>query len=1360
MSEIQVLDRGVLFDGEALRAMWFRIRDREGRIRYRAVCLRELAYLPIEAREDPDILGKQWAALRGLYNAGVDFSYTAMGVYHPRRVGVVQFYGAAAEGDLQDEAVGEALRRMAAVEAVLANYPQSRLRAPDTERVQWLMERLERLPRVLAILGHPDPRLARKGLGRDGSMGEADDELMSQQGETFLRGLAALEEDFVFAVMAAHVGRGDLARGLVKMAQAASLFASRQRGSIGASFSIAIPLVAALAGNYGGTQGRGDSRGRSTAEGHSEAWGEYQARSTAYTRSHSVTESEAQTRSVAVTDSQAYTRSYAETESTASTSTWARTTGGAETYSVAETTGETRTEGGARASSYVRSTAETSGTSWGRATTEGEAVTRGRAWGQSTAKTTGQSTSVNVSLGQNWNQGTGVNVSWPAVTRTEQESSGRSYPNPDNPPVTVSREGMTVSRGETNYGSFEQAYRAILAYGSEQGVAAARMADAIGAPMEQVAGATPPQYGTVSMGPGQESTTVSGGGNVGLKGILGLGGQHSQGRTTPAGPTVSAQYGTVVQQGVSGPAPGPAGNSVSVQAGGETLSEGRSEAVTRPVTPGLGVTGSASRGGSLGVGVGSVTTETTTEGRFESQSEAVTTSRSSTTSRGGFQSTTRGEAWGTTDIRSWATSRSTARTEGTAKTTSWASTVGGATTQGRAVTEGWAVTQGRAVTRGEAWTTARAETRGEAWTEGETRGTSRQVSRSSMEGEAVAYSLARSGSRGFVGGFGGSIVPGFAVTRSWQTEDDVAIRLTELARMLESLLNQASAEGGFLTTAVLLTTDTGAKAAAALVPQAFHGPNVPTPVLTVDAPDELRLHALTLRPSLEPDGDPFGAGLWTKWGTLLTPGMLAAYTAPNLFEEGTAVTVQERIPPMAFYPETEGDVVIGHQVSPETGRLTTTPLRLSRRRHFHTAFIGDTGYGKSVAAERIAYETTLRWRMKTIILDFGAGWRKMLNAPGLEGHVDIRQLSPGGPRPLRWNPLQIGRNILPEVQWRAFADIFGNVAKLGERRQIHELRDALRRVYLAAGVLVDDPDVQDDSTWGRVRDAEEARVTGAPVGTALRNLDREARQRLAVHRSRFVGLQDLYDHIEAEIENIPPRDIRRSILEGILYRLHPLVQGAAARQYAAGEDAVDINEIVPGDWGIVVLEGGANLDEFSKAFLLAWAAYHFYTDAVARRIRRARSHGWEVQIFFEEANKMLAGLDGRGEEGGPSTAEQFEAMWRDSRKYGIALHVITQSPSQVPQGILSSCNNIVVSQTKNPKDRDLAVAMIHRSEKGFVDEAWRRFIGSIPVARAVVKLGYSFDRARVEPVYVQPLLLDATEPTDEEIAAQLGEIRP
>ena len=156
----------------------------------------------------------------------------------------MQLYGAAAEATSQRAAAEEAKRRMAAVEATLANYPFSRLQQPDALRIQMLVSRMERLPRVLAILGHPDPRDARRGLGRDGSMGMEDDELASQQGEILLRGLSKLHEDFVFLVTAAHIGRPELTQALVRMSQVASQYASRQRGAISVGFSMA-PLSAA-----------------------------------------------------------------------------------------------------------------------------------------------------------------------------------------------------------------------------------------------------------------------------------------------------------------------------------------------------------------------------------------------------------------------------------------------------------------------------------------------------------------------------------------------------------------------------------------------------------------------------------------------------------------------------------------------------------------------------------------------------------------------------------------------------------------------------------------------------------------------------------------------------------------------------------------------------------------------------------------------------------------------------------------------------------------------------------------------------------------------------------------------------------
>jgi hypothetical protein len=325
---------------------------------------------------------------------------------------------------------------------------------------------------------------------------------------------------------------------------------------------------------------------------------------------------------------------------------------------------------------------------------------------------------------------------------------------------------------------------------------------------------------------------------------------------------------------------------------------------------------------------------------------------------------------------------------------------------------------------------------------------------------------------------------------------------------------------------------------------------------------------------------------------------------------------------------------------------------------------------------------------------------------------------------------------------------------------VGEVREALREIYFKSGVLVDDPEVRSDQRWGKVQPDEE-RVAGSAPGTPLNELDKASRQRLAVHRSRRVGLADLYSTIEKKLEKVPPRNVMlRGVLEGIIYRLHPLVQGAASIQYAPGDDTIPVEDLAA-PWGIVILEGGSFLDEFSKAFLLGWSAWHIYTDSVIRRTQSAEHPTEHLQIFFEEANKILSGIDyGDKDDGGGAqyTSEQYANMWRNGRKYGIWLHVVTQSPSLIPLGILSSCDNLIAYQLKNPRDRDLIVAAIARSEKGFVDENWRRFIARLPIGQAVARFGYSPEIADQEPVLFKPTMMMVKEPNDDEILAARAKV--
>lgn len=1191
---LQVLDNGLEISNGVLKYAWFRLATDSGE-KYRCVSLMELASVPYDLREDPDVLGKQWALLRGVYNAAIDFVYSALGIFTPNPVGIVQLYGAAGEGETLESAAQKALNGIAAVEAAIANYPQAQIKPPDLRWIEWYLNFVAKARNLMILLGHPDPRASKRGLGKDANLPDyAEDDLASEQNEILFRGLSKLREDFLFQVTAHHIPRRQLASGLVRVAEAASSIASRRRGSISIGFNLSIPILAALGQSVTGSRGGSQSHATSSADSVSQAHG------TSHTDSHSEGVSEA----------------------------W--TTGGSKSHT----------------KSISNTTSESNSTNWGQSESSAHSVSHAETDSVSTSKSKGTGSSWSVGGGSSWSTG-GSEMASGGIGHTDSANVGHT---------------SSVGTG-TSYGvnaSDSHSFNRGINMGADMGVNA----------------------------------------SLGIPGVGSLGGKTGVNAGWNAGQT-----------------------------------NGHTQGVSSGISHNVGSADSVSRGSSDSVNAG----------------------------------WSKGSSWSQGGSSSWSSGGSAF--ESTTKTTGHAETNGTTDTVGKSKSWGGGHTKGQAVSQGEAWTEteswAHSTGKSEAW--GTADAVTNQQGKAHTEGMSQGAAIARGVAQGLSMGLSTGIVPGISIGRSWQTEDDVADRLTEILRQFEGLLNQASAEGGFMTDAVLLTaSDRGAAAAETLAPQAFHGVNVPTPVLTIrplSPQDDQVLRAATLAVLPTPpmgDGDPFDGLLWTRYSTLLSAGQLAAYTAPGLVEEGTAVVTIAPTPKgLTYYPIMNGDVILGHQFSPLTRDLTSAQVRLDQDRLFHTMFAADTGFGKTVAAMRLAYETTLQWHLRTVVLDFGAGWRALLNAPGLDGHVDIRQLWPSAARPLRWNPLQIGRNINPETQWRAFADIFGSVARLGVKRQKQELLDALRKVYNGAGVLVDDPEVRRDPQWGIVWEQIEADLVGASIGTPLGDLSLSARQKLAVHRSGKVGLPDLYRTIEDKLAGVPSRDtMLTGVLEGILYRLNALVQGAASVQFSPGPDTVPMEDLAK-PWGIAIIEGGMFLDDFGKAFLLGWIGWHLYTDMVARRVHEVNTDEPILQIFFEEANKIFGGVDGGGNEddtGGISLSQRFGDMFRDARKYKSRLHVITQAPSLIPQDIISSCNNLVVGFLKNPKDKDIVLSGIARSEKGFVDEPWRRFLADLQIGMFIGRFPYSSQREFQQPFLFRPLPVGAPEPTDDEIAVRLGKI--
>ena len=111
------------------------------------------------------------------------------------------------------------------------------------------------------------------------------------------------------------------------------------------------------------------------------------------------------------------------------------------------------------------------------------------------------------------------------------------------------------------------------------------------------------------------------------------------------------------------------------------------------------------------------------------------------------------------------------------------------------------------------------------------------------------------------------------------------------------------------------------------------------------------------------------------------------------------------------------------------------------------------------------------------------------------------------------------------------------------------------------------------------------------------------------------------------------------------------------------------------------------------------------------------------------------------------------STFRDAGKYLIYLGIVVQSPSELPPGIISSCNNLAAGQLKNGEDVKVVMSGLARSPVGFVDTHYARFVNRMQRGQFILKLGLAWDVARTEPLLFKPLMVEAREPG----AGEIGE---
>jgi hypothetical protein len=644
------------------------------------------------------------------------------------------------------------------------------------------------------------------------------------------------------------------------------------------------------------------------------------------------------------------------------------------------------------------------------------------------------------------------------------------------------------------------------------------------------------------------------------------------------------------------------------------------------------------------------------------------------------------------------------------------------------------------------------------------------------ESEAVAAAsgagVARNLGVGRSYGFAGGIVPSLGASKTYQWVDDGAAIVGELLTTQERLLREAVTDGGYLTDVyALLPSREAVVTFEAAVRQAFTGTqDVATAVqpryLDRDEQEYIHLHACAFTPATMEETVP-GLLEGYRHTTLLPPRMVAALVGPGVFEEGPAIMTQEELPNYAFYGEMalpayrDRGLVLGHQWSVERGALTRTPFVLLPDRHFHSSIQGDTGTGKSELAMRLALELAMKFHRPVLTFEFGTGWRGLFNSPLPRERFEIYQLYPGAPRPLRWPLLRVPRRVDVNTYASSLVQILANAGGMGER-QIGLLQGTLRYLYLKNGVPIQNVpkllpawNTKLDRSWKRVR-SEETGIVGAPTGARVEDLRPDQFQRLVVHRSSRADVTDWVEILRVVHDKASNQGDKQS-LSSAINRLERLCQGHLKHITGAVQDG----EVIPAleelpligpsgdEWGVTVIEGGLAFgDNFTKAALFGLMLWTIYTD-LREEVHTDGEPRYRVEVFIEEANKVLVGAeDTEGKKG--TTPAIFEDMWRDSRK-AFYLHPITQTISALSSSILASCGNSYFFQSKNADDVDQILPHVARSSKGMHDLPYVHHIPRLEVGACVARTGLSTEKEDIEMSLIRPRMVARHLPDDGEL---------
>lgn len=375
---------------------------------------------------------------------------------------------------------------------------------------------------------------------------------------------------------------------------------------------------------------------------------------------------------------------------------------------------------------------------------------------------------------------------------------------------------------------------------------------------------------------------------------------------------------------------------------------------------------------------------------------------------------------------------------------------------------------------------------------------------------------------------------------------------------------------------------------------------------------------------------------------------------------------------------------IGHiKNAPETA-IKITPEKVFGR---HCAVLGTTGGGKSYTVSRLIEESR-QHHCKLILLDATGEYR------GLSGDIEHFHLGTPFKEATGSKLASVPPTCFQEQDFIALFEPSGKV-------QGPKLRAAIRSLKLTA---------LDPSLANAQGVLEKINAAKAPIADA----EKEHAKDLENPRTPF-DLERLVDQLHQECvfpsahNNDPTKWGNHSENDynyclTLITRISGILSSSAlAPVFQTKENK--INEMI--DSFITDQNENRILRICLSGILTDFNAREVITNAIARYLlvlaRKGKFRKKPSVVFLDEAHAFIG--KSMGAEDFKTRLDAFEIIAKEGRKYGLNICLATQRPRDVPEGVISQMDTLLVHRLSNDKDREMverACGEIDRSASSFL----------------------------------------------------------